>query len=336
MNNPLSGTDPTGYCKSSTVKGNEVTCTLDVEEGGESAEKTFSGTIGKDGVVNFSGEGTSGGNIVVNSSTTHQVMVTDGAQSIGGSYTGMFGSGGLNQSTKIHEIGAGFLRQSMIKTGNEGTADAKAQTSAMASDLAMLPVYTAGVVAGGVSAAAASAAAVRLITAYRFAGMGAVMAETQAIAVMEAVAVEAAGIASGAQLLPNLVTAPSVRALRALGVAEGVATKTTIPSAGGVIRQFEQPGAKIYYRVFSGDAAAGKWLTAVPPRSSGFAQEALALPPGNSATMIQEVRVPSGTMLERSRAIPVPEWGRFRGGAEQFQLLERLPEANYSPGTPLR
>jgi len=95
-------------------------------------------------------------------------------------------------------------------------------------------------------------------------------------------------------------------------------------------------GAKIYYRVFSGEAAAGKWLTAVPPRSSGFAQEALALPPWNSATMIQEVRVPSGTMLERSRAIPVPDWGRFRGGAEQFQLLERLPEANYSPRTPPR
>lgn len=31
-------------------------------------------------------------------------------------------------------------------------------------------------------------------------------------------------------------------------------------------------------------------------------------------------------MLERLRAIPVPEWGRLRGGAEQFQLLERTRE----------
>ena len=108
-----------------------------------------------------------------------------------------------------------------------------------------------------------------------------------------------------------------------------------MPSAGGVVRQFEQAGDKVYYRVFSGDADVGSWLTAVTPRSSAWAQEALALPPGNKATMIQEVLVPNGTLLERSRAISMPEWGRMRGGAEQFKLLDEIPRQNFGPGRPL-
>jgi len=115
-----------------------------------------------------------------------------------------------------------------------------------------------------------------------------------------------------------------------------LAAKGTIPSAGGVIRQFEQQGAKTYYRVFSGDATTGQWLTAVPPRSSAWAQEALALPRDNTASFIQKVVVPNGTKLERSRAIPMLDWGRTRGGAEQFKLLERIPDANFGPGVPLR
>jgi hypothetical protein len=110
-----------------------------------------------------------------------------------------------------------------------------------------------------------------------------------------------------------------------------LAVKGTIRSAGGVIRQFEQQGAQTYYRVYS-EGTVGKWLTTVPPRSSAWAQEALSLPPNNKATFIQEVLVPNGTMLERSRAIAVPEWGRFRGGAEQFKLLEEIPLQNYGPG----
>lgn len=102
-----------------------------------------------------------------------------------------------------------------------------------------------------------------------------------------------------------------------------------------MVRQFEQVGDKVYYRVFSGDANVGGWLTAVPPRSSAWAQEALALPARNKATMIQEVLVPNGTLLERSRAIPMSEWGRIRGGAEQFKLLDEIPIRNFGPGRPL-
>jgi hypothetical protein len=110
------------------------------------------------------------------------------------------------------------------------------------------------------------------------------------------------------------------------------AASEVIPSTGGAIRRFEQQGDRIYYRVYSGDATRGAWLTARPPKSSDWAREALALPPWNSAAFVQEVKVPHGTLLERSRATPVPEWGRKRGGAEQFKLLEAIPDSNFGSG----
>jgi hypothetical protein len=110
---------------------------------------------------------------------------------------------------------------------------------------------------------------------------------------------------------------------------------TDLPNAGGVIRSFVQESDQVYYRVFSGDRTVGSFLTATPPRSGAWAQEALSLPPGNTAQYIQEVLVPAGTRLQRSRALAVPEWGRFRGGAEQFQLLEHIPVQNFGPGRAL-
>lgn len=118
-------------------------------------------------------------------------------------------------------------------------------------------------------------------------------------------------------------------------VAATGAAKRTMASVGGLVRRFEQPRSQVFYRAYSGDATVGSWLTAVPPRSQAWAQEALALPPWNKATYVQEVLVPEGTLLERSRAIRVPDWGRMRGGAEQFKLLETIPESNFGPGRPL-
>ena len=143
----------------------------------------------------------------------------------------------------------------------------------------------------------------------------------------------AAGYTAAGTLFALGNVATGGNASRVLGVLR--AAKGVLPSAGGVVRQFEQVGDKVYYRVFSGDANVGGWLTAVPPKSSAWAQEALALPPGNKATMIQEVLVPNGTLLERSRAIPMPAWGRMRGGAEQFKLLDQIPMKNFGPGVPL-
>ena len=103
------------------------------------------------------------------------------------------------------------------------------------------------------------------------------------------------------------------------------------PNAGGVIRSFIQETDKIYHRVFS-ENQTGSFLTAVKPKSSSFAQEALALPPENTANYIQEVLVPSGTRLQRSRATAA--FGRS-GGAEQFQLLDNIPNSNFGKEAPL-
>jgi hypothetical protein len=101
-----------------------------------------------------------------------------------------------------------------------------------------------------------------------------------------------------------------------------------VPNAGGAIRSFVTSQDQTFFRVFSGNASRGAFLTAVPPRSRAFAVEALALPPANGANFIQSVFVPAGTRLQRSRVLPQPQWLR-RGGAEQFQLLENLPSSSF-------
>jgi RHS repeat-associated protein len=107
-----------------------------------------------------------------------------------------------------------------------------------------------------------------------------------------------------------------------------------IASTGGVKRRFVQAAEQVYYRVFSTNSR-GKWVTSRPPKNSEFAQETLSLPPGNKAEYVQEVRVPAGTRMERSRASPVPEWNRHRGGGEQFEILDEIPPGNFGQGQPL-
>jgi RHS repeat-associated protein len=104
---------------------------------------------------------------------------------------------------------------------------------------------------------------------------------------------------------------------------------TLDPNAGGFIRSFVTAEDKIFYRVFSGDRRAGRFLTSSFPKSSEWARNALSLPPSNQAEFIQEVLVPAGTRVQRSRALPLN--GR-RGGAEQFQLLENIPDGNFRTG----
>ena len=117
----------------------------------------------------------------------------------------------------------------------------------------------------------------------------------------------------------------------------------SVVSEGGHIVSFAQPRGQWYWRVYS-DKPTGGWLTAARPRNSAWAQEALSLPPGNNASMIQRVWVPEGWMLQRSRALKVREWNRIHGGGEQFRLLPRpgngpdrfLPDANFEPGVPFK
>ena len=99
-------------------------------------------------------------------------------------------------------------------------------------------------------------------------------------------------------------------------------------NAGDVIRSFIEETDRIYYRVFSSSQRGG-FLTAIPPKSAAWAREALALPKSNQASYLQEVIVPAGTRLQRSRALP--NFGR-RGGGEQFEILDRIPDDNFGAG----
>lgn len=88
------------------------------------------------------------------------------------------------------------------------------------------------------------------------------------------------------------------------------------------------------YRVWGGEAKLqGAWLSPVAPRSSEAARGLLSLPPQNSASFISTVHVPAGTQIQYG--VAAPAFGA-PGGGIQIQLLERLPNSSWGPGTPLR
>lgn len=118
----------------------------------------------------------------------------------------------------------------------------------------------------------------------------------------------------------------------AKGTQKALPPPSVVPNAGGKSVSFVTREERVFWRVFSGDASTRGFLPSFPPKSGAFAREALALPPGNEATFIPRVVVPAGTRLQRSRALPA--FGR-RGGAEQFELLERIPASSFGPAVPL-
>ncbi|MGH7802413.1 MAG: RHS repeat-associated core domain-containing protein, partial [Thermodesulfobacteriota bacterium] len=106
-----------------------------------------------------------------------------------------------------------------------------------------------------------------------------------------------------------------------------------VSNAGGFIRSFVTKEDQIFFRLFSGDNKTGRFLTKVRPKNRQQAIEGLALPSGNEAEFIQEVLVPAGTRLQRSRTLSA--FGR-RGGREQFELLNKIPDENFGPGVLFR
>ena len=112
---------------------------------------------------------------------------------------------------------------------------------------------------------------------------------------------------------------------------------STVTYQAGKIRSFVTEADETFYRVYSGNSTAGSFLSRMKPKSADWATEAFALPTGNTADFIQEVLVPAGTRLQRSRAAP-NLWGR--GGAEQFEILKLFPDqyqpVHFGPGTPFR
>ncbi len=106
-----------------------------------------------------------------------------------------------------------------------------------------------------------------------------------------------------------------------------------VPNAGGKIISYITKQDEVFFRVFSGNSNTGRFLTKTPPTNQREAIEGLALPPGNNANFIQRVIVPTGTRLQRSRALPA--FGR-RGGKVKFELLDRIPNNSFGRGVPLK
>jgi hypothetical protein len=103
-----------------------------------------------------------------------------------------------------------------------------------------------------------------------------------------------------------------------------------IPNNGGKVRTFHTNKDETYYRVYSGSKNTGGYLVKTPPKNRECSLEGLALPPSNTATHIQQVVVPAGTLLRRSRVVGVKGWGR--GGLEQFRILSEISESSFKSG----
>ena len=106
-----------------------------------------------------------------------------------------------------------------------------------------------------------------------------------------------------------------------------------VPNAGGRIVSDVTTVDQTFFRVSSSANGTGSFLTRVPPANRRQAIEGLALPPGNTAEFIQQVTVPAGTRLQRSRALPAFD---RRGGREQFELLDSIPSESFGAGVPFR
>ena len=108
-----------------------------------------------------------------------------------------------------------------------------------------------------------------------------------------------------------------------------------VNNAGAPIRSFVVEQDTVFFRVFSDPARqTGGFLVSTPPQSPSQAISSLALPPENSATLLQEVVVPAGPRLQSS--IATDTFGQ-PGGALQFEILPqspRIPDENFRPGVP--
>ncbi len=112
-----------------------------------------------------------------------------------------------------------------------------------------------------------------------------------------------------------------------------LANPETVNNAASPIRSFVTSEEQTYYRVFSGERTVGAYLIGAPPANADEAVAGLALPPGNTASFIQEVLVPAGTRLQSS--IAAEAFGQ-PGGPLQFEILDQIPIKNFGEGIPFR
>lgn len=88
------------------------------------------------------------------------------------------------------------------------------------------------------------------------------------------------------------------------------------------------------WRYWNGSEATrvGRWLSPRFYESAAEARSALSLPPENTASYVQLVRIPAGTRILYGRAAGA--WGQAGGGA-QIQLLYNLDRSMFGGGVPV-
>jgi hypothetical protein len=131
--------------------------------------------------------------------------------------------------------------------------------------------------------------------------------------------------------------AQTSRVLGAAGDMGGAGPKALPPGGvnswtGPILSRVTQ-SPETMYRVWGGGSSrVGQWLTPFKPVSAQTAREGLALPPGNTASFVSEVTVPTGTRIQVGTAGAA--FGQ-PGGAAQVQLLDRIAPELFGEGQPL-
>jgi RHS repeat-associated protein len=294
LNNPLAGTDPTGYCVAET--GTQIKTCVKVEAVNEDGSKST--------VTTFNAR-----------------SKADVARASGGALPGVSNNGGASSQTA-----QGAARQDRA---TQGVADVGAGNKSGLDTTVLSPVRA-------VIDSREDLAEGRIARSAGDVVGGFINAQKEFIkAYFNGIAEDGPGAIIAGPIGPAFRLRETVRAFGSLREA---AALTQVANEAGVVREFVTETDQIFFRVFS-EKPFGGFLTAVKPSSSAFAQEALALPRSNKATMIQEVFVPAGTRLRRSRAAPMSANEIFparRGGGEQFELIDPLPRSNFGEGVPFK
>jgi len=92
-------------------------------------------------------------------------------------------------------------------------------------------------------------------------------------------------------------------------------------------------GPTIAYRYYGGSVGiTGQFLTTDVYSSPEAAIRSLALPPGNTATLVSRVTIPPGTQIQIGTVAPA---FNQPGGGTQIQLLQNIAPSAFEPGVPI-
>jgi hypothetical protein len=105
-------------------------------------------------------------------------------------------------------------------------------------------------------------------------------------------------------------------------------------AAGTTVRDVELQQDTTFARVHGADNKARSWMMSksdIDGLTPGQIRDRFALP--ETPSLVSDVNVPAGTIVRTGEVAPQAGWGK--GGATQFELLNRLPESLFTNTRPL-